>query len=530
MPAAAAPTEVSTADQAALDSAVEHARSSSIDTPKVVIDGREVIWAPQAGSQTAFMSCPLFECLYHGTRGGGKTDSLLMAFAQHVGKGYGAAWRGILFRQTYPQLGDVVAKTEKWFRRIFPEATFNKSAMEWRWPTGETLLLRHMARAEDYWKYHGHEYPFIGWEELTNWADDACYRTMFSCCRSSTPGIPHMIRATTNPYGVGHNWVKARFRLHGKWDETIVIDDAVDEEGNLEPTRVAIHSHIRENRILLDADPHYEQTIAAAARNSGMREAWLSGSWDFVAGGMFDDVWNRDTNDIADFDVPVTWRIDRAFDWGSSAPFSVGWYAESDGSDLRLRDGRVVSTVRGDLFRIREWYGWTGKPNEGLRMLAVDVAKGIIEREMAWGWREGRKARVQAGPADSAIYAVENGMSIAMDMRKPVRVGGRVFAPGVTWTRADKRPGSRKMGWEMMRKMISAATRKDRSIPRETPGLFVVGSHCPQFLRTVLSLPRDERDLDDVDKKSENHVGDESRYRIRAVGTGIRGGKTVGGH
>ena len=77
--------------------------------PKPQVNGVDVIWAPLPGSQEMFLSCPLFEVLFHGTRGPGKTDALLMAFAQHVGKGHGKAWRGIIFRQTYPQLADVQA-------------------------------------------------------------------------------------------------------------------------------------------------------------------------------------------------------------------------------------------------------------------------------------------------------------------------------------------------------------------------------------------------------------------------------------
>ena len=58
-------------------------------TQKTNIPGRQapvnVIWAPQPGSQALFLSCPVFECLYEGTRGPGKTDALLMDFAQFVG-------------------------------------------------------------------------------------------------------------------------------------------------------------------------------------------------------------------------------------------------------------------------------------------------------------------------------------------------------------------------------------------------------------------------------------------------------------
>lgn len=497
--------------------------------PSRTVNGVPIAWAPQNGSQRKFMDCKLFECLFHGTRGPGKTDALLMAFAQHVGKGYGSAWSGIIFRQTYPQLADVQAKSEKWFRQMFPAAKFNRAKMMWEWPTGERLLLRHMNRPEDYWNYHGHEYPFIGWEELTNWSDDRCFKSMFACCRTSTPGVPRMVRATTNPYGPGHNWVKARYRLEGKWWLTIVISDATDRDGNPEPIRVAIHGHIDENKILLLADPLYKQTIVAAAANPAMAQAWLNGSWDIVAGGMFEDVWSTNYNIVGRFTVPLSWRIDRSFDWGSSAPFSVGWWAESDGSDLQFADGKYISTVRGDLFRVREWYGWNGEPNKGLRYLAVEIAQGIVERELLWEWRTNNPddlLRVKPGPADTSIYNVENGVCIATDMSAPVRIGNLMYK-GVNWSRADKRPGSRKIGWEAVRKMMKAGHR-DETKPREKPGLFVVGEECPQFLRTVLSLPRSEKDLDDVDTDAEDHIGDEVRYRVRASGIVVGSGTHTG--
>jgi hypothetical protein len=349
---------------------------------------------------------------------------------------------------------------------------------------------------------------------------------MFACLRSSDERVPRMVRATTNPYGIGHNWVASRYTLHGQWWQTLILTDCKDPEGRPEPVRCAIHGHIDENRILLTADPDYKATIAASASNAAMADAWLNGSWDLIAGGMFDDVWDRTVNVVPDFAIPPSWRIDRAFDWGSSKPFSVGWWAVSDGSDLTFPDGSVRSTVRGDLFRVREWYGWNGRPNEGLRMLAADIAAGIVERELLWGWRTIRGTRVSPGPADSAIFTVEDGVSIAANMAKTVRIDGRVYH-GVQWVPADKRPGSRKMGWEMVRKMVKRAKTVPGK-PREEPGLFVIGSQNPQFLRTVLTLPRDQKDLDDVDTHAEDHIGDEVRYRVRSVGTETRSGTTTG--
>jgi hypothetical protein len=504
--------------------ALEQSRIEAAKVPVKVVNGKIVAWCPQDGSQVDFLACRLLECLFHGTRGPGKTDSLLMAFAMHVGKGYGAAWRGIIFRQTYPQLADVQAKSEKWFRQIFPAAKFNKTKMQWEWPTGEVLMFRHMNSPSDYWNYHGHEYPFIGWEELTNWPTDECYKSMFSCCRCSTPGVPRMIRSTTNPYGVGHNWVKARWRLHGRWWETIVITDAKDSEGRAEPGRAAIHGHIDENKILLEADPNYKQTIIASAANPAMAKAWLHGSWNIVAGGMFGDVWNPTIHLVRPFIIPSSWALDRAFDWGSSKPFSVGWYAESDGSDFKDGLGRWRSSVRGDLYRIREWYGCTQKPNEGLQMLATEIARGIVEREIQWGIH----GRVKAGPADNSIFDVQNGMCIADDMARKVRLDDGQEYKGIEWERANKTPGSRKTGWEQMRKMFKDALPNKDARPRENPGLFVFDDYNPHWVRCVPVLPRDEKDMDDVDTKAEDHNGDETRYRVREAGTRARSASHVG--
>jgi len=489
------------------------------------------------GSQEAFLaSTPIFEVLFEGTRGGGKTDCLLMSFCMHVGKNYGAAWKGVLFRQTYKQLTDVISKTQKWIPQIWPDAKFNHSEHVWTWPTGEKLLLRQFKKPDDYWNYHGHEYPWIGWEELCNWPNDEGFKRMFSCCRSSQRGMPRMVRSTTNPYGPGHNWVKHRFKPHTH--NMIVQKGLKDEDGNDEPPRLSIHSHIDENKALLEADPDYKQKIAASARNAAEKKAWLEGSWDIVAGGMFDDVWDPQWNVLPQIVVPDSWKIIRGFDWGSSKPFSVGWWAIANGEDYVDINGRVRSSIRGDLIRIKEWYGCTGKPNEGLGILATEIAAGIVERELRWGWREQGTdwCRVKPGVADSQIFSAENGNCIATDMKVKVRLDDGHKYPGITWLEADKRPYSRSTGWEQMRQMMKdghPGVMKDengeiiRYLPREKRGLFVT-SECTAFINTVPVLPRDEKDMDDIDTDAEDHVGDESRYVVRHVGIPGSSGAATG--
>lgn len=493
----------------------------------------KVVWKVQPGAQSNFLRSPVYETLMEGTRGGGKTDALLMSFSQFCEKGYGPAWRGVLFRQTYKQLGDIIDRSNKWFSQIFSgRATYNQQNSSWKWDSGEVLLFRHMLKPADYWFYHGHEYPFIGWEELTNWNNDECYKVMMSCCRSATQGVPFMIRSTTNPYGPGHNWVKHRWRLPQMRNR--VIKDAVDDDGNPEPPRIAIFSDYRENKQLLEADPDYmRRSVLTAARNKAERAAWQYGDWEITAGGMFDEAWIKSKRycllpSFAPKLIPQSWKIIRGFDWGSSAPFSVGWYAISDGTDFVYPGKKVVydrfgqavgmedeviklHTLKGDHIRFQEWYGWNGKPNNGLRMLSADISAGIIQKELEWGIH----GRVKRGPADSQIFNTEEGRSLAREMARPVRIGNRQYS-GTLWLHANKKPGSRVPGWDRFRAMLLATVPNEEGM-REEPGLFIT-ELCEHFLRTIPSLPRDENNPDDADTDVEDHVADEVRYVVYSRG------------
>lgn len=531
---------------------------------RIAADGTMVVWEPLPGSQTLAMSCPAHIIIFHGSRGPGKTDAQLMRFRRNVGQGYGRHWRGVIFDREYKNLDDLVSKSMRWFPEFKDGARFisSKSDYKWVWPTGEELLFRAIKRPTDYWSYHGQEFPFIGWNELTKYPTDELFDAMMSCNRSSflpddypitidgdlyrrtgqiiqvrdgiqylLPEMPLEVFVTTNPYGAGHNWVKKRFINAAPAGRLLrrvvnVFNPRTQKREDITKTQVHIFGSYRENRYLA---PEYVAELETIT-DKNKREAWLGGSWDIVSGGMFDSEWEAATHIVAPFQIPLSWRIDRSFDYGSSAPFSVGWWAESDGSDYIDAYGNHRSSVRGDLFRIAEWYGTTGKTNQGLRMLANDIAAGIIEREIRMGIHQ----RVKPGPADNSIWDVLNGNSIAADMMKPVKVNGAQYR-GVQWLRSDKSPGSRKAGWNKIRRylrgsknpVIKNAEGVEVKLPRDTPGIFVFNT-CTYFLDLFPVLPRDESDPDDVDTDSEDHIGDEVRYRVLSSGSGAKGGRTTG--
>ncbi len=441
-----------------------------------------IAWQPQPGPQTILLLCPYDEIFYGGAAGGGKTSGILGHWAKHAQE-WGPHARGILFRKTYDELEEVIEQAHQ----IYPllGAVYKDSKKTWIFPNGARLKLRFLERDKDASRYQGHQYTWMCFEELTNWPSPEPINKLKARLRSAH-GVRCQWLATGNPGGVGHNWVKGYFI-----DPMRPFEPYQDPETGL--VRIFIPAKLKDNQLLLKNDPQYVNRLKASGPE-WLVKAWLEGNWDIVAGGMFDDLWKREIHILEPFVIPRTWTIDRAFDWGSSKPFSLGWWAESNGE--ALPDGRVF--YKGTKIRIAEWYGWNGKtPNKGLGLVDTEIAKQALDKEATMTKAHGY--HFSEGPADPSIFAVVNGASI----------GGRLEAAGLVFRAAPGGAGSRKNGWEMMRAMMLAATKT----PMEGPGLFVF-SHCRQFIRTVPLLPRDPINLDDVDTDSEDHIGDETRYEL----------------
>jgi hypothetical protein len=478
-----------------------------------------IVWQPNPGMQELILQCPIFEVLIQGGRSSGKSDVLLMCFAQFVGKGYGAEWRGIIFRRTYKQLEDIKNKSVKWFKQIFPKATFNKSDYKWTFPQGETLYFRYADRIDDYWNYHGHAYPFVGFEELTDWATLELYLMLFSICRSSHPNIPKMIRSTTNAWGRGHNSVKKRFKI-GEIKSCEVIEETAKNEltgKKIVRERCQIFLSRKENIIFQEADPEYDINLQQNT-NPNLRKAWLEESWDIVAGGMFDDLWDRNIHILPRINIPNTWYIDRSFDWGESHPFSLGYWAMSDGSTISIiykeqqKDGSYVDIIRqrtfpkGTLIRFWEWYGCVpNEENKGIRLTPKEIGRGIrkIENHLKNAFNINR---INPGPADNSIFHADHSHDSIAEL---INEGYGNTRQNHIFCDSDKSPGSRKRGWTKVRTLLKDGLK----FPLEDPGLFVT-EDCKAFIRTVPTLPRDEKDPDDINTNSEDHVIDETRYRI----------------
>ncbi len=363
------------------------------------------------------------------------------------------------------------------------------------------IHLCHCQHEKDKYNYHGAEIHVLLPDELTTFTD-SIYRYLRGRVRIINLDIPErlqgrlpLVAAGSNPGNIGHNWVKAMF-IDPAAPKTIWKTEK--EEGGM--LRQFLPARLEDNATMGEKErTEYTERLEGLGDPALVR-AMVDGDWDIVAGGMFDDLWNAKTKQhhllsaelLPPAAVPRTWPIDRSMDWGSSKPFAIAWWAESDGTEATLADGTKWSRPRGTLIRLGELYGWNGKPNEGCRQGPAEVAKRVKAAEKLMGI----EGRVRPGPADPAIFDVEDGESI----------GAKFALAGVRWEAADKSPGSRKNGAEDIRERLKA------NISKEGKGLIFLDTNR-HGIRLLPTLARDSNKPDDVDTDAEDHDYDMTRYR-----------------
>ena len=438
------------------------------------------IWTPQP-KQAVFMSRPEYEVLYGGAAGGGKSDALLVEALRQV---HIRNYRGIIFRDTVPQLEAIIDRSRLLYKAGYPKARYNANEKVWRFPSGAQIFFGYMQRDEDRFNYQGKSYDFIGMDELTHFTYTQ-YSYIKSRNRPTGPGTRVYMRMTCNPDGKGMGWVKERFVTPAPPLTPIVEHVKVkDPDGNMiemSRDRIFVPSTVFDNKVLLENDPDYLATLASLPEAE--RNALLYGSWDSFTGQVFTE-WRNDSEHYVDgfwthviepFNIPPDWKIVRGFDFGYAKPFSVGWYAVDH---------------RGKVYRIKEYYGCTGEPNKGLMIDPYEIAKNIREIEQNDEMLKGRRID---GVADPSIWDESRGESVARMMERSPNF--------IHWTPGDntRLPGKMQYHYRL-------------AFDENGECMFQVFNTCKHFIRTIPMLVYSEKHPEDIDTDMEDHIYDECRY------------------
>nr|DAR05717.1 MAG TPA: large terminase [Caudoviricetes sp.] len=421
------------------------------------------------------------EVLYGGAAGGGKSDALVIEALRQVDVPH---YRALILRKTYPQLSELIDKTMRYYRPVFPRAKYNSSSHTWTFPSGAKITFGSMFRAQDKYNYQGRAFDFIGVDELTHFTWEE-YSYVMSRNRPTGPGTRVYMCATANPGGIGHGWVKARFITPAPPGTRMVqLVDVKTPDGSvvkMRRTRIFIPSTVFDNKKLLENDPGYLGNLASLPEAE--KQALLYGDWDSFSGQVFTE-WRNDpahyedqrwTHVIKPFRIPAHWKIWRGYDFGYAKPFSVGWYAADE---------------EGRLYRIKELYGCTGTPNEGTKVNPVEQARMIREAEENDPNLKGRHIN---GVADPAIFDESRGESIAQMQEKHPNY--------LFWTPGDHTRLAGKMQFHYR-----------LAFDGEGRPMFQVFDTCKHFIRTIPNLVYDETNVEDIDTTQEDHIYDECRY------------------
>ena len=446
-------------------------------------DKRRVVWQPQP-KQAEFMARDEYEVLYGGAAGGGKSDAIVAEALRQVGN---PNYRAVIFRKTYPQCRELIIKSLRMYKQAFPGARYNGSEHFWQFPSGAKIYFGSMPNSTSYLNYQGLSFSYIAFDELTHFTQEE-YEYMISRNRADGEGLRVYIRATANPGGIGHGWVKERFITASKPGVPYKVKTLIyDKDGNpveVERDRVFIPSSVFDNKALLSNDPNYLSNLAFLPE--AKREALLYGSWDSYEGQVFTEWRNKPenydtqlwTHVIKPFTIPSSWKRYRTFDYGYSKPFAVQWWAID-------YDGRA--------YLYRQYYGCEeGQPNKGLRMEPHEVAKKIkeIEDQLEQGNRI-------YGIADPAIWDASRG-----------RDGTIVTMFEDEGVFFDKGKNDRLSG-----KMQCHYRFRFDETGRPMAYIF---SNCKHFIRTIPNLVYDEKNVEDVDTDCEDHDYDAMRYFFMA--------------
>ncbi len=249
--------------------------------------------------QKTFIDAKESEVLFGGAAGGGKSygqivDALLFALRFPSSK-------QLILRRTFAELDKSLIRSSL---ALYPKDiyTFNSSSHTGRFKNGSIIDFGYCATENDVYQYQSAEYDVIRFDELTHFTEGQ-YVYLISRVRGAN-SFPKQIKSSTNPGGIGHGWVKARFVDPSPAGSSFVGDDGM--------SRIFIPSLLDDNSFLMHGDPEYRRRLLALPDRE--RKALLYGDWNIFEGQYFTEFSSK--NIVTPFEIPPSWRKYRTIDYG----------------------------------------------------------------------------------------------------------------------------------------------------------------------------------------------------------------------
>lgn len=216
----------------------------------------------------------VFEGLFGGQAGGGKSDGLLLGAGQTAFLCPGS--HSVIIRLTSKDLsepGAILHRALKWW--LPAGVHFNGTHNIFTFPNGaEVKFAHHSGHPRDETHFQSAEYQYAALDELTHWKDDVAYEWVRSRLRrpAGSP-IPKRLLSASNPGGPGHQWVKMRF-----------IGDIDPETGVWqEPSHPYFPAALKDNPHI---DQAYEKTLSEMT-DPTRRAQLRDGDWDALNPGDY---------------------------------------------------------------------------------------------------------------------------------------------------------------------------------------------------------------------------------------------------